>query len=212
MGYLLQYSDSNCIFPCLFVGFNCGEAVNFAIGDWFPLGAVASWRYALLNRVPLLPHEELLCKEAMLLYTSLELEDSDYSSADLVSHNWIKASFVKLMRFHHRARWSIMKSRACTGLLPNTNGTILCTLCKLDCYVAFLNCSCDLHPVCLRHGMICSISSTDNIQNISLLSMISHFQLSYNHFIIVLVALSRFQFTWLFMWEKSHTVFEGGYF
>ncbi|KAJ6943057.1 lysine-specific demethylase JMJ706-like isoform X1 [Populus alba x Populus x berolinensis] len=132
-------------------GFNCGEAVNFAIGDWFPLGAVASWRYAQLNRVPLLPHEELLCKEAMLLYTSLELEDSDYSSADLVSHNWIKASFVKLMRFHHRARWSIMKSRACSGLLPNTNGTILCTLCKLDCYVAFLNCSCDLHPVCLRH-------------------------------------------------------------
>ncbi|KAJ6327103.1 hypothetical protein OIU78_014063 [Salix suchowensis] len=132
-------------------GFNCGEAVNFAIGDWFPLGAVASWRYALLNRVPLLPHEELLCKEAMLLYTSLELEDSDYSSADLVSHNRIKASFVKLMQFHHRARWSIMKSGACTGLLPNTNGTILCTLCKLDCYVAFLNCSCDLHPVCLRH-------------------------------------------------------------
>uniref|UniRef100_A0A6N2K4N6 JmjC domain-containing protein n=1 Tax=Salix viminalis TaxID=40686 RepID=A0A6N2K4N6_SALVM len=132
-------------------GFNCGEAVNFAIGDWFPLGAVASWRYALLNRVPLLPHEELLCKEAMLLYTSLELEDSDYSSADLVSHNRIKAAFVKLMRFHHRARWSIMKSGACTGLLPNTNGTILCTLCKLDCYVAFLNCSCDLHPVCLRH-------------------------------------------------------------
>ncbi|KAJ6415510.1 hypothetical protein OIU84_004331 [Salix udensis] len=87
----------------------------------------------------------------MLLYTSLELEDSDYSSADLVSHNRIKASFVKLLRFHHRARWSIMKSGACTGLLPNTNGTILCTLCKLDCYVAFLNCSCDLHPVCLRH-------------------------------------------------------------
>ncbi|CAK7356075.1 unnamed protein product [Dovyalis caffra] len=132
-------------------GFNCGEAVNFAIGDWFPLGAVASRRYAFLNRVPLLPHEELLCKEAMLLYTSLELEDSDYASADLVSHNRIKVSFVKLMRFHHRARWSIMKSRACTGLLPNANGTILCAICKRDCYVAFLNCSCDLHPVCLRH-------------------------------------------------------------
>ncbi|KEH21496.1 transcription factor jumonji (JmjC) domain protein [Medicago truncatula] len=25
-------------------GFNCGEAVNFAIGDWFPLGAAASKR------------------------------------------------------------------------------------------------------------------------------------------------------------------------
>ncbi|KAF9689624.1 hypothetical protein SADUNF_Sadunf01G0111700 [Salix dunnii] len=137
-------------------GFNCGEAVNFAIGDWFPLGAVASQRYALLNKVPLLPHEELLCKEAMLLYTNLELEDSDYSSADLVSHNWIKVSFVKLMRFHHFARWSIMKSRARTDILPNMNGTILCTLCKRDCYVAFLNCSCDSHPVCLRHDF-CSL-------------------------------------------------------
>ncbi|KAJ4950221.1 hypothetical protein NE237_027053 [Protea cynaroides] len=51
-------------------GFNCGEAVNFAIGDWFPLGVVASQRYALLGRMPLLPQEELLCKEAMLLFKS----------------------------------------------------------------------------------------------------------------------------------------------
>ncbi|KAL6974906.1 hypothetical protein U1Q18_044432 [Sarracenia purpurea var. burkii] len=64
-------------------GFNCGEAVNFAIGDWFPLGLIASRRYALLNRIPLLPHEELLCKESMLLKMSLELEDPDYSSVEL---------------------------------------------------------------------------------------------------------------------------------
>ncbi|XP_031261595.1 lysine-specific demethylase JMJ706 isoform X2 [Pistacia vera] len=132
-------------------GFNCGEAVNFAIGDWFPLGAVASWRYAHLSRMPLLPHEELLCKEAMLLYTSLLLEDSDYSSADLVSHHNIKVSFVNLIRFLHRARWSVMKSGACTDVFPNNHGTILCSLCKRDCYIAFLNCNCYSHPVCLRH-------------------------------------------------------------
>ncbi|XP_043808489.1 lysine-specific demethylase JMJ706 isoform X3 [Manihot esculenta] len=132
-------------------GFNCGEAVNFAIGDWFPMGAIASWRYAILNRMPLLPHEELLCKEAMILFTSLECEDTDYSSADLISHHCIKVSFVKLMRFLHHARWSLMKSGACTGLLRNTYGTILCSLCKRDCYVAFLNCNCNMHPVCLRH-------------------------------------------------------------
>ncbi|KAF2316117.1 hypothetical protein GH714_041194 [Hevea brasiliensis] len=134
-------------------GFNCGEAVNFAIGDWFPMGAIASWRYAILNRMPLLPHEELLCKEAMILYTNLECEDSAYSSADLISHHSIKVSFVKLMRFLHHARWSLMKSRACTGLLRNTHGTILCSLCKRDCYVAFVNCNCDMHPVCLRHDI-----------------------------------------------------------
>ncbi|KAK2662666.1 hypothetical protein Ddye_001240 [Dipteronia dyeriana] len=134
-------------------GFNCGEAVNFAIGDWFPLGAVASWRYAHLNRMPLLPHEELLCKEAMLLYTSLALEDSDCSSADLVSHQCIKVSFVNLIHFQHLARWSVMKSRACTGISPNNQGTILCSLCKRDCYIAYLNCNCYLHPVCLRHDI-----------------------------------------------------------
>ena len=126
--------------------------MNFAIGDWFPLGAVASQRYALLNRVPLLPHEELLCKEAMILYTSLELEDSDYFSADIVSHRCIKTSFVNFMRFQHRARWLLMKSGACSGVLPNTNGTIVCSLCKRDCYIGYINCSCYMHPICLRHG------------------------------------------------------------
>ncbi|KAL6979902.1 Lysine-specific demethylase jmj13 [Sarracenia purpurea var. burkii] len=132
-------------------GFNCGEAVNFAVGDWFPLGSIASQRYAFLNRMPILPHEELLCKEAMLLYTSMEVEDPDYSSADLACHRSIKISFVNLMRFQHRARWRLMKTRACIGVSPISYGTILCSLCKRDCYVAYLNCSCCLHPVCLRH-------------------------------------------------------------
>ncbi|CAL1376209.1 unnamed protein product [Linum trigynum] len=135
-------------------GFNCGEAVNFAIGDWFPLGAVASRRYAFLNRMPLLPHEELLCKEAMLLYQQVDLEDSScYSTGDVASQHSVKVSFVKLMRFQHRARWVLSKSGACTGLQRNTYGTILCSLCKRDCYVAFINCNCDLHPVCLRHDV-----------------------------------------------------------
>ncbi|KAM7258501.1 hypothetical protein ACFE04_014242 [Oxalis oulophora] len=133
-------------------GFNCGEAVNFAIGDWFPLGAVASLRYAHLNRVPLLPHEELLCKEAMLLYTNSEYEYLDFSSADMASYQSIKVSFVKLIRFLHHARWSLMKSRECSGVSMDTSRTILCSLCKRDCYLAHLNCSCYLHPVCLRHG------------------------------------------------------------
>ena len=131
--------------------------MNFAIGDWFPLGAIASRRYAHLNRVPLLPHEELLCKEAMLLFTSLELEDPDFPSTDVLSHKSIKISFVNLMRFQHCARWLLMKSRACASVSSHSYGTILCSLCKRDCYVAYVDCDCHIHPVCLRHGMICSI-------------------------------------------------------
>ncbi|XP_058104009.1 lysine-specific demethylase JMJ13-like [Magnolia sinica] len=135
-------------------GFNCGEAVNFAIGDWFPLGAVASQRYGLLNRMPLLPFEELLCKEAMLLFKKsliLESQDMALSSADLLSERSIKVSFVHLMRFQHRARWSLVKSSACTSFFPNSQGTILCRLCKRDCYVTYIKCNCYMDPICLRH-------------------------------------------------------------
>lgn len=131
-------------------GFNCGEAVNFATGDWFPMGSISSHRYAHLNRVPLLPHEELLCKEAMLLCTSLELEDPD-TSADLITHHRIKVSFLNLMRFQHRARWCLARLKAFSGITLFAHGTILCSICKRDCYVAYLNCNCYAHAVCLRH-------------------------------------------------------------
>ncbi|KAJ8555179.1 hypothetical protein K7X08_012675 [Anisodus acutangulus] len=132
-------------------GFNCGEAVNFATGDWFPMGSISSRRYAHLNRVPLLPHEELLCKEAMLLSMILELEDPDYSSADLVTHHNIKVSFLNLMRFQHRARWCLARLKAFSGISLFEHGTILCSICKRDCYVAYLNCNSCGHAVCLRH-------------------------------------------------------------
>ncbi|XP_047967312.1 lysine-specific demethylase JMJ706-like [Salvia hispanica] len=133
-------------------GFNCGEAVNFAMGDWFHLGSIASRRYALLNRIPLLPHEELLCKEAMLLrYARPEFDEPEHTHGDLVSQRSIKVSFVNLIRFQHYARWCLMKARACTAISSFSHGTILCSQCKRDCYVAYLNCQCHSHPVCLHH-------------------------------------------------------------
>ncbi|CAH2046139.1 unnamed protein product [Thlaspi arvense] len=134
-------------------GFNCGEAVNFAMGDWFPFGAIASCRYAHLNRLPLLPHEELICKEAMLLNSSPKPENLDFTPTELSGQRSIKTAFVHLIRFLHLARWSLMKSRACTGLVSNTYGTIVCSICKRDCYLAFINCDCYSHPFCLRHDV-----------------------------------------------------------
>ncbi|XP_076950769.1 lysine-specific demethylase JMJ13-like [Bidens hawaiensis] len=130
-------------------GFNCSEAVNFAIGDWFLLGSIASHRYALLNRTPLLPHEELLCKESLILHSNMELEDQ--FSEDMISHRNIKAAFVNLIRFQHRIRWCLMKSGEYMGASTHSHGTIFCSVCKRDCYVAHINCNCYLHPVCLRH-------------------------------------------------------------
>ncbi|CAL9067248.1 lysine-specific demethylase JMJ706-like isoform X1 [Musa acuminata AAA Group] len=132
-------------------GFNCGEAVNFAIGNWFPLGTVASQRYALLNRIPLLPHEELLCKEAVSLSKRLSNSESKSpasSTEDFVSQRCIKFSFVNLMRFQHRARWSLMKLG--TRAWINTE-TVLCSICRRDCYVSHVKCNCHKEPTCLRH-------------------------------------------------------------
>ncbi|XP_073308928.1 lysine-specific demethylase JMJ13-like isoform X3 [Primulina huaijiensis] len=134
-------------------GFCCGEAVNFAVGDWFPLGSIASHRYALLNKIPIIPQEELLCKEAMFLYSRLDLKDPSYSNEELISRRSIKVSFATLIRFQHYAHWCLTKSTKCSGASSICYGTILCTICKRDCYVAYLNCKCYMHPVCLHHDI-----------------------------------------------------------
>ncbi|KAJ8537019.1 hypothetical protein K7X08_035420 [Anisodus acutangulus] len=83
-------------------GFNCGEAVNFAIGEWFAFGAAASERYALLGKMPIIPYEELLCAEAMSL--SKSLANRPYGTADLNDIRCVMTSFSCLLRSYHRAR------------------------------------------------------------------------------------------------------------
>ncbi|KAL5713036.1 hypothetical protein ACHQM5_015152 [Ranunculus cassubicifolius] len=155
-------------------GFNCGEAVNFATGDWFKLGGVASRRYSILNRAQFLPHEELLCKEAMLLLSGSEPE------SDEISRNCIKASFVNLVRFQHRARWSLTKSKGCRNVsFQKSHDTVLCDICKRDCYLAYVECRCHLQPVCLLHeqeiqgcpcGKDCVIYVREDVYNMEFVS------------------------------------------
>ena len=45
-------------------GFSIGEAVNFATGDWFLFGAECCERYRRVGRVPIVPHELLICRAA----------------------------------------------------------------------------------------------------------------------------------------------------
>ncbi|CAL9145855.1 unnamed protein product [Musa hybrid cultivar] len=136
-------------------GFNCGEAVNFATGGWFPFGAAASKHYASLKRSPLLPYEELLCKEAKFLDDRLSNADSlnFVPSKHFSSQSSIKISFVLLIRFQHHARWVLMKFGACMRLSSDVIGTVLCSICRCDCYVSYFQCNCNLQPICLRHVM-----------------------------------------------------------
>lgn len=136
-------------------GFNCGEAVNFATIDWFPMGALACKRYELLNRMPLLPHEELLCKEAMLLSkktSSFSSEAENKSSVNSVGQQYLKVAFVRLMRFQHLVRWSLKKLGVQSTFLTGHPSTFICNLCKHSCYVAFITCECHFQPICLNHA------------------------------------------------------------
>ncbi|PPD93797.1 hypothetical protein GOBAR_DD09184 [Gossypium barbadense] len=69
--------------------FNCGEAVNFAFGDWFPWGAVAGLVNVHSCRTVILPYEELLCKEAIILSKS-----SNYGITETASESCVRSSFV----------------------------------------------------------------------------------------------------------------------
>ncbi|WVZ57788.1 hypothetical protein U9M48_008130 [Paspalum notatum var. saurae] len=134
-------------------GFNCGEAVNFAIGDWFPLGSLASKRYALLNRIPLLAHEELLCRSAVLL--SQKLLNCDPRSLAKSEHPYsqycVKSCFVRLMRFQRRARGLLAKMGSQICYKPKTFPNLSCSMCRRDCYVTHVLCRCNFDPVCLHH-------------------------------------------------------------
>jgi hypothetical protein len=150
-------------FCCCPTGFNCGEAVNFAMADWLQFGGAASKRYELLNRPPLLPHEELLCKEAM--YLAVDNNKRRRGCADnnncvpkkLASEQQraVKVAFVRLMRFQHQVRWLLKKWGSRTIFTsPGFDTSVSCGLCKHMCYVAFVSCRCNTEEdwICLNHG------------------------------------------------------------
>lgn len=53
-------------------GFNVGEAVNFALGDWWPFGEHARVLYRSVGRRQILSHEQVLCDEAAAVAQRLE--------------------------------------------------------------------------------------------------------------------------------------------
>ncbi|KAK7310245.1 hypothetical protein RJT34_07640 [Clitoria ternatea] len=134
-------------------GFNCGEAVNFAIGDWFPLGAAASTRYARLRMQPLIPYEELLCKETMLVLKSSRARSSKNKLEDTASYQPIVLSFLHLLQFYKTFLLQLNSSRKLLSS-SNISGSQICSLCHRDCYVAYLQCKdCYSHPICLFHDI-----------------------------------------------------------
>ena len=137
------------------LGFNCGEAVNFAVSGWFPFGAEATRRYAHLRMMPMIPFEELLCNEAMLIYKAApkNIKGSNNTILNLESNHATKLSFIRLMQSYDDALSKLQKGSIenCSSS-SNSLGTVVCSLCRRDCYVAFLLCKkCYSHSICIFH-------------------------------------------------------------
>ncbi|KAJ4759083.1 Lysine-specific demethylase [Rhynchospora pubera] len=143
-------------------GFNCGEAVNFAMSQWFPMGNICRDRYALLRKTPLIPHEELLCKEALFLSHERLQTSSSNNEWDSSSEKCIDV-FVQFMRSQHYARWLHVNTGARLLYKSDIQATIYCGICRRDCYVSHFMCSCSLDPICLHHGVDVNCSCADRI-------------------------------------------------
>ncbi|EEF42369.1 lysine-specific demethylase JMJ706 [Ricinus communis] len=135
-------------------GFSCGEAVNFAVGDWFPFGALASKLYARIGMMAILPCEEILCKEIARLLTH---EEFGCSSAEMASSKSVKSFFIQHMRIFNNSFWQLVNNventRDSSMLLPNSHGTVICRTCKRDCYLAFLECNQCYNLLCHFHDI-----------------------------------------------------------
>lgn len=136
--------------------------MNFAMSDWFPLGAEATQRYAHLGMLPIIPYEELLCKEAMLIFKASKVRGFKNRPKDLASHHaTTKLCFMHLMRVYKKALWRLNSSSKSSSS-SNSVGTVICSHCHRDCYVAYMLCKyCYSHPICLFHGKISLFSFGD---------------------------------------------------
>ena len=102
----------------------------------------------------MLPYEELLCKETTLVANEFTMSDHEdiTLTGDTHIQSCMKVPFVQLMRFQHRVRWSLMKMGARTHYKADIDTTVLCGICKRDCYVAHIMCNCRADAICLCHG------------------------------------------------------------
>ncbi|KAJ0079418.1 hypothetical protein Patl1_23820 [Pistacia atlantica] len=117
-------------------GFNCSEAVNFALKDWFPFGKDAGNRYARLRKQLFVPYEELLVKEAMLL-TEYTRESASTITAFIQYMESLNSNLMSLRNLNVPFVYTPMSE------------TLICSLCHRDCYLASVQCVCRIR--CIFH-------------------------------------------------------------
>ena len=139
------------------LGFNCGEAVNFALPDWIPFGRDASETYRKSQRAPSISNERLLMQVARNPVDLDDVESCDILIKDL----------EKTMEDQRRLQKELSQNGITNIVgMPGDEDSEeydekrQCHVCMHMCYISALVCSCDAERVvCLRHWQnLCNCS------------------------------------------------------
>jgi len=133
-------------------GFNCGEAINIALPDWFQYGLAANVRHSILRQPPIMSVELLLCKEADRLLAEASLDGVGQTAGQAPAQataagtasvlqdqrsSPVRLSFTRLMMWQNSVRERI---EHCGGVMysmgDGTSATPSCGSCALPCSLA----------------------------------------------------------------------------
>eukprot|EP00803_Ostreobium_quekettii_P004564 evm.model.scf_1977.1 EVM.evm.TU.scf_1977.1 scf_1977:530-6614(-) len=141
-------------------GWNCAEAVNFALMDWLPIGhkAVALYRSARSGRSPTFSHDRLLwdlCQDALVrpgsaCEPSVEVPSDDRAILSREFHGLVERELAQRDRIRKAGFLELHVQKAWHG------EPFQCTVCRNMNYLSFCVCACREErgeSLCLEHGL-----------------------------------------------------------
>lgn len=142
-------------------GFNFAEAVNFAPGDWIPIGGECIKHYQRLQKPPVFCHEELLVSIARACSTeplSVTVDAAQFASTALEDalreFNYKRGEFLRTQRIEPQQR--------ALAAVPEDDRS--CFKCGLICFLACVACSSCQKAACLEHAVDMCTCSINNRQ------------------------------------------------
>ncbi|CAD7695288.1 unnamed protein product [Ostreobium quekettii] len=132
-------------------GFNIGEAVNFVLPEWFPMGSEAVKRYWYLRLGHILPHEEMLCKEAASIGYRLSC-GGETSRPDHV----VMREFVKYVLEVESLKQALKDAGLPVVVVPAQRGNSSCMRCGRKCFLSHVHVPGDGEKYLCLHCALCA--------------------------------------------------------
>lgn len=113
-------------------GFCLGEAVNFAMGEWWPFGEAARRQYLAMQRTHILPHDQALTLEGIELAGELRRRAASAGTPPrLAPGEWELAdAFVRAVRAAAGARAALEERGVSVVAAPPAKESVRCVRCE----------------------------------------------------------------------------------